>query len=519
MRNPDEGRYAEIARGMVLRQDWVEPRLFGVDYLSKPVLFYWLLMISFKVFGFTEFAARFMPALFGLLGVIATFIFAKRFYGERAAVFSTLILATNYWYLQVGRYVLIDMVLSFFLVAALYCFYAALQIPSKRTVYLTAFYVLTGLAFLTKGLVALVLPGFTLFVYAFWTKNARIILLKKHWFFGALIVLAVALPWFWKISVAEPEFLNQFFWHEHFNRFVSSDFEHQSPWYYLILMTPVLFLPWPILPEPFFSKNVFKEKFLLAGILCPIIFYSISKTKLPTYILPAFPFLAMWVGRAWADWTQGAKSSVKISSFILAVLCLAGLVTAIGAPSVGPKLVKKFPMEAAEDIQEMGWMLTVGAGAAFWALKKNRRTLVFAALVATLAFSTVPVMEMIQKKNSLYTTEHFAKYLKPQLKQGDLVLLYGSPGAFYDFQFYLDHPVQVMSLEGELELANDNPFEDLIEKEQVKSTALKYLIKNKTPFYCLMRRSDFEGFDEETRKNLSALKEDPRKILVQSRTP
>ena len=124
-RNPDEGRYAEIAREMVVSGNWIEPKIYGVDYLRKPPLFYWLTAFFFKLFGFNEWAGRSVPALFGVLGVLATFWFVRRIFDESAAFFSTLVLASNFWYLEVGRYLVIDAVFSFFVVSGLYCFYVA----------------------------------------------------------------------------------------------------------------------------------------------------------------------------------------------------------------------------------------------------------------------------------------------------------------------------------------------------------------------------------------------------------
>ena len=98
-RNPDEGRYAEIAKEMVQSGNWVQPRLYGIDYLRKPILFYWLVAASFKVFGFSEWGARLVPALFGIFGVATTFFFTRRILDLKTAFYAAMILATNVLYL------------------------------------------------------------------------------------------------------------------------------------------------------------------------------------------------------------------------------------------------------------------------------------------------------------------------------------------------------------------------------------------------------------------------------------
>ncbi len=460
LRNPDEGRYAEIAKEMVLRHDWIEPRLYGIDYLKKPVLFYWLLAVSFKIFGFNEFAARFVPALFGVLGVVMTFFFAKRVFGTKTGFYAALILTTNFWYLQTGRYLLIDMVFSFLAVAALYSFYLARTEDRHRRAYHLLFYVCVSLAFLAKGPVGIVIPGLAVVLFMtvqrrFWSVLSQMNLLE-----GILIFSLIVLPWFILISLKEPEFIRIFFFHEHWARFVSSQFEHQEAWYYYFLAVLVLLLPWTLFVVPLTrSFSVFKDKvaraphvFLIGSALGLVIFFSLSESKLPTYILPCIPLFSVFLGYAWA------QSSAK-------------------------KL--------------------------------------FYALITAMVLISIPVAYLMEKFNRDYTTKPFAQTLRPLLKADDLVFIYDHPGPFYDFRFYLDHPVKLVGLEGEFKYSDEKINAQLVQDQEEKESWVTReefyeMMKQGKKLYCLIRKSDFSEMDPEIKKLTLILNQDERKILFQT---
>ena len=458
-RNPDEGRYAAIAKEMVLRNDWVEPRLYGIDYLKTPILFYWLLAVSFTIFGFSEFAARLVPALFGVLGVIMTFFFAKRVFDANVAFFAALILTTNFWYLQVGRYLLIDMLFSFLAVAAFYSFYLARIEDRHRKTYNLLFYASISLAFLTKGIIGIAIPGVAVVLYMIYHRQFAKLLSEMDLAAGALIFALIVLPWFTLISLKEPEFIRIFFFHEHWARFVSSQFEHQEGWYYYFLAVPVLLLPWTLFVVPLTrSLSVFKDKaaraphvFLLGSALGLVIFFSLSKSKLPTYILPCIPLFSVFFGYAWA------QSSAK-------------------------KL--------------------------------------FYALITVMVLISIPVAYLIEKFNQNYTTKPFAEILRPRLKADDLVFIYDHPGPFYDFRFYLDHPVKLIGLEGEFRYLDENLNARLAKNEKESWTTREEffeMLKQGKKIYCLIRKSDFSEMDPEILKQTLILSQDERKVLFQTK--
>ena len=454
-RNPDEGRYAEIAREMVQSGDWITPRLYGVSYLRKPILFYWLVAGSFKFLGFSEFAARAVPGAFGFLSVLAAYFFVRRILGIKPAFFSALLLASNFWFIQVGRYLLIDMVFTFFLVMAFYFFYLGSEEEKNTKNYFFIFFACLALAFLTKGLAALALTAVAAFSYLCLTGRFRKVFFRIPWFWGLALFLTLALPWFAVISRRQPHFLSFFFLHEHLKRFVSVDFEHQAGWYYYLAALPIFFIPWiffwPPLKKGFeFLKSPAQDRprlFLFVSGVVTILFYSVSKTKLPTYILPAVVFFAILIADGWSRWQS-------------------------------PK-----------------------AGALFYSI------------TAALCAISLAITFVMERVNGEYSNKAFAQSLNERLRfpGQEKVYIYDHPGPFYDFQFYLKHPVKLVGLAGELELSKEDPdaSKAFITYEQFKES-----LKTDQKVYCLMRKSDYLGMDEGDRGWVRVLKEDKRKVLI-----
>ncbi len=454
-RNPDEGRYAKIAQEMTLSGDWVTPRLYGVAYLKKPILFYWLVAASFKTFGTSEWAARAVPAFFGFLGILAAFFFAKIIFGSDTAFFSSLILASNLFYLQVSRYLVIDAVFSFFVVSALYSFYLGVYESKNKAKFYLLFFFLSGLAFLTKGVIAVVIPAISIFIYAAATRKIKRVFSEMPLGPGAAVFAAVTFPWFFIISKREPGFLSIFFLHEHLSRFVSRGFEHQEAWYFYWVFLLAVFLPWFLFP-PAVKKGFYflrdrasddPKWFLFLSSLATILFFSLSRAKLMTYILPVVPLVSILLADGWAK--LSSSSSRRI--FFIAI-----------------------------------------------------------GLLAVVAFVFPFLMEMW---NSDYTTQPFARALSPRLKSGDTVFIYDNPGAMYDFGFYLGYPVKLVGMEGELELSKNDPKAGGI---SVSHKAFEKMMGGKDKIYCLMRKSDFLGLDPAVRQKLKIMKEDDRKTLVES---
>jgi 4-amino-4-deoxy-L-arabinose transferase-like glycosyltransferase len=192
--SPDEGRYAEIAQHMLEHKDWLVPHLDHLVYFEKPPLVYWLTACSFQVFGYNEFAARFFPALFAWLMIPLTFSLARSMFSEDVACYSAMILTVMAFQAAVGRILTLDMTAAFFIVWALTAFYRHLK--SARQLHLYLAYTACALAFLTKGLIGIVLPAGILVIFLLLTRQSSTIL-RLISPVGILLFVLVAGPWFY----------------------------------------------------------------------------------------------------------------------------------------------------------------------------------------------------------------------------------------------------------------------------------------------------------------------------------
>lgn len=306
---PDEGRYAEIAREMAVTGDFVTPRLNGIKYFEKPPLQYWATATAFRTFGENEWTARLWSGLTGFAGVLLAYFAGRRFFGSTAGALAATVLGTSFLYVFIGHLNTLDMALCFFLQLTVCAFMFGQAAPpgsrSERNWMLVAWAAM-ALALLSKGLVGIVLPGATLFVYSVVQRDLSP-WKRMHFGLGLPLFLILAAPWFVAVTLANPEFPRFFFIYEHFERFLSKT-EHrryQPAWYFIPILLGGL-LPWTTLalqalatawtrPEPG-HFNV--RRFLLLWTAVVFLFFSASGSKLPSYILPVFPAVALLTGDA-----------------------------------------------------------------------------------------------------------------------------------------------------------------------------------------------------------------------------
>lgn len=309
--DPDEGRYAEIAREIFVLQDWLIPHLNLFPYLEKPPLVYWLTALGFKALGFTELAARLPSALSALAGVLTAYWLARTLWGTGPALVSATILATCAGYVILGRILTLDMAFSFWLNLAIALGYVALSRERPR-LWPWAYAVL-GLAVLTKGPVALVLAGLiwglgVLFHPLPGTPSfkrekvrgsilARLRPLCRPW--SWLLLAVVVLPWFVYLQGRIPEYFSYFILEQHFGRFLTPAI-HPEPLYYYLPVLLGLMLPWTfLLPWTMGYRRDWDpdRTFLLIWAGVVLVFFSLSRGKLPPYILPALMPLALLLGQ------------------------------------------------------------------------------------------------------------------------------------------------------------------------------------------------------------------------------
>ena len=304
---PDEGRNAEKAREILLLGDWVTPHQNFLPTLDKPIFFYWLVAISFKLFGLSEWSARLPSALAALGCIFLVYRFARLQWGVREALWSSLILVTSLEFALFARFVIFDMTLTFFIALGLFSFYAATEADNLRSgkIHSLTMYAAMAIGTLVKGPIASVVPGMVIFFYLFLTRK-WFLLRRLNIPLGIVVYFTIVAPWYWWAEARNPGYLRYFLWEEHILRYVTPHFGRSKVWYYYFLVLGVGFLPWSFF-IPLVARNLWKRTFNDANLflalwaILPFAFFSASNAKLPHYILPIYPALAILTGQALVD--------------------------------------------------------------------------------------------------------------------------------------------------------------------------------------------------------------------------
>ena len=288
----DESRYAEISREMVASGDWLTPRLNDFKYFEKPPLQYWATAVLFHVFGEHDWVARLWTALLGFAGIGMVLYAGNRLFGAPMGVYAAAVLAGSPLYVLLGQVNTLDMSVSFFLAGAIFAFALG---------HVLLFWAACALAVLSKGLIGIVLPGAALFVYMLVTREWSLIRRVRP-VAGAALFLVIAPPWFIAVSAANAEFAHFFFVQEHFQRFTTEMHHRAQPGWYFIPVLAAGMAPW-LVPLGHAAVRAFKQRSnveLLLWIWAAIVFlfFSASGSKLPPYILPILPALALLAARS-----------------------------------------------------------------------------------------------------------------------------------------------------------------------------------------------------------------------------
>ncbi|MCP3964864.1 MAG: phospholipid carrier-dependent glycosyltransferase [Lentisphaerae bacterium] len=339
---PDEPRYAEIARELILHNDWVVPKLNNLKYFEKPIMGHWLNALSMVTFGENVFAVRFASALSVLLSAAFLFWLIAKARSTAFAGISCVVYLTSSIVFGVGTYSVLDSFLSLFITATLGSFYLAClrkKFDWQKAALLALAGIACGGAFLAKGFLAFAIPGVTILAFLIWEKRWKDIFILP--WIPLFFVIISAGPWSYLVYKRAPDFWNYFFIVEHWQRF-SADVESQHPeafWYFI----PVILggaLPWILLLPGIIKgyskkwKTAFSDplmKYMACWLVFPFILFSASSGKLATYILPCFPAIAVLLTWGlvryleqkefkWFDWTVRILAGIlAFCAFVIAV--------------------------------------------------------------------------------------------------------------------------------------------------------------------------------------------------------
>jgi 4-amino-4-deoxy-L-arabinose transferase len=392
----DEFRYAEIPREMLSSGDWVVPRLDGLRYFEKPPLGYWLTASSMALFGRNPFAVRLPAALSAGVTALALFLLLRRF-GEAgpltelrtgpsaelrtgpstelrtgAAAGAAGVLLTSSFFYMLGCYSTLDMPLTMFLTVAAVLFYFAFesQDPGRKAVCLLFFGPAVGCAFLTKGFLAFAFLGVTILPFMLWERRSGR-LLRLAWL-PLLTMTLVLLPWCVLIHQREPDFWRQFFWEQHWRRFWGARAQHSQPSWFFIPWLLGGALPWTALaPAAIIGLAKGKRgdprvRFALCWLIFPFLFFSVCKGKLPTYVLPCFPPLALMIGAGLHRYFEQGRHKAFVAGAWAVILLLDAAILAIIAVRATGGTILSGPLAAGREFlyqpnEQWKWLLLIAA--------------------------------------------------------------------------------------------------------------------------------------------------------------
>ena len=452
----DEGRYSEIPRYMAQSGDWITPRLNGIKYFEKPPLQYWATAAAYEAFGEHQWTARLWSALTGFLGLLLTYWMGRRLYTPHIGAYAALVLGSSFLYVAIAHINTLDMVVTFFLTLALAGITLGLAPgadPRTSRRWLYAAWAGCALAVLSKGLIGIVLPVAVVLLYVLVKRDFRL-LLRLRIPTGSLLFLAISAPWFVAVSLANPEFPYFFFIHEHLQRYTTTIHARYQPWYYFIPIALLGMLPWLITladalariwkrpRESGFDATLFL--LLWAGFI--FVFFSLSDSKLPSYILPIFPALALLTA------VRLASISGRTLAWQLSAVAVLALIALAAVPYTARLASASIPRELY--LNQMPWLyaaaatLLAGTLAAIACAQRER----VAHAVTLCAFAAlVAVQLLIASEDSLspaHSTYHAIDKLKPYLKPG--VPFYSVGGYEQTLPFYIKRTVTLVDYQDEM---------------------------------------------------------------------
>jgi 4-amino-4-deoxy-L-arabinose transferase-like glycosyltransferase len=511
---PDEGRYAEIAREMALSGNWVTPRLNDIKYFEKPPLQYWMTAAAYEAFGTNEWTARLWPALTGFFGILLAWFTGHRLFGPNAGLLAAATLASSLLYLAMGHINTLDMGLAFFLEGAVFAFMLA-QEGNRRWMLLA--WVALALAVLSKGIVALVLTGGTIVLYSLltrdWSPWRRFEFAR-----GLPIFLLIAAPWFIEVSLANPEFPRFFFIHEHFERFLTTVHRRVEPAWFFIPILLLGALPWTTMALASLAQawprrampEFQSRRFLLLWCVVVFGFFSASGSKLPSYILPLFPALALLLGDSLNRISRRALLGHLAVVAAIALACL--LLT----PYMLTRVDEITPIDMVEPyyhwlvVSAAIWLAgTLAAMALTW---RDRRTLAIIALAVTSLLAWFGVLLGHENLNQSSSAHFIATQVKPLLPVG--VPFYSVRMYDQTLPFYLDRTVTLVRYRDEFSFGLDHEPHKSVPSE----AEFKHRWETDIDAFAIMEPEVFSSL-QRAELPMTVVARDTRRVIVRKAKP
>ena len=446
---PDEGRYAEMAREMFASGDWVTTRLNGIKYFEKPPLQTWMNALSFTLFGLGDWQARLWTGLCGIGGVALTGYAGARVFGRRIGFYAALVLGSCFYWAACSQIDSLDMSLSAMMTISLCALLIAQRdaaTPAERRNWMLVCWAGMALAVLAKGLIGLVLPGGVLVVYTLITRDWKL-WTRLHLVKGLLLFIAIAAPWFVLVGMRNPEQPHFFFIHEHWDRYFKTEHHREQAWYTFFVLTVAGMAPWiGILFQSLKlgtqrEAGQFRPRLMaLVWAVFIILFFTKSNSKLPGYILPVFPALALLA----ANYLEaGTRTSRAVTAVLLSLIGVALLATVPFLPKMSGHSGESVLYQAFQPwVLASGFVALAGGGLAFIYARQMQRDL-FVVTLAIAGFATwallIPGFEPLgQGRAGTKLLPAIQAELKPDTK------IYSVGTYEQSLTFYLRRPVTLV---------------------------------------------------------------------------
>jgi 4-amino-4-deoxy-L-arabinose transferase-like glycosyltransferase len=408
--SPDEPRYAAITREMVVTGNWLVPHLNGELYAEKPPLHFWLMALGTLLWGSCNNFVLLLPSMLAGLGcLIVTYFFGRTLFNTTVGLLSGLVLATSSLFLAMAQYLRMDMLLTFFITTALFCFYEICIRNSGRPVHYLAFYASLALATLTKGPVGVVLPLTSIVLYLALKRDIKS-LLKLKPLPGVLLFALIVSPWLIAtVNQAGWEYLQLLFVRQNLVRAYDS-WDHDQPFYFYLPYLPAILFPWfPFIIGAFITQrtSIRQHKlddgtlFLIIWFMSVFFLFSLMSAKVAVYLLPLIPAASLLIGKFWYDSVnrdaEVSKSFTSSGYCVWLSLIIVGIALLYG--------IEVKPIDLAQEPTGVLFLLSGVVGLSLWILnhKKPAFITVVAFMAVLLAHSTWRLAPIVDKESSLGT--------------------------------------------------------------------------------------------------------------------
>ncbi|HOW34853.1 MAG TPA: phospholipid carrier-dependent glycosyltransferase [Candidatus Omnitrophota bacterium] len=490
--HPDEVFYIQTAKEMMTHKSWLVPYIFDLPQFEKPIFSYWLFILAIKVFGMTAFAARFVPALFGMVGVLATYWLAMMlFNSKRTAFLSATVLMTSVIYLALSRAVLTDMVFSIWVVLALCFFYYGYTDARRKTLGILMCFILSGVAVLTKGLLGFIFPAGVIFGYLLYKKDLAF-LKNGVTVIGFLVFLAINLPWHilmvkWYGSV----FISEYWNNVHLRRIFEAEHLKSKTWYFYLMTVIGGIFPWSlfILPAGYLSlrnlrrSNPHKDQMAFLLFLIAVVFavVQIAQSKLASYVFPVFPAIAIIIGYYFDRVISGGELLLEKMARIFFYIMAAFLAIASAASIIVGQRYAEFIGDMKTVYVFMGLALACAAAIVFF----NQQRKLTAAAGAT---ACIIAVVLVSASTGYHNAEPWVscKLICDALKKvdsSDSALLCSK---FYvrGVRFYTDRKTAVIDINGS-GFFSPHPIPFLSDDSKVRD-----FLSSQSVTYCIVKESN-----------------------------